>query len=142
MGKTVVVGSQILESMISKERPFRRDVQEISALVVEGVDCILLQQETSDGNFPDKSVLQLAKCCVEAEDTIDYARRFKDAKDQCPTTFGTVDSVAQQAVSLSFDMGVRVIIVMTQSGSLPKQISKYGPESKVLAFTFEQKTAN
>jgi pyruvate kinase len=76
MGKTVIIGQQILDSMVQSDRPHRRDVQEISAVVVEGADCILLQAETSDGKHPEKSVLQLAKCCAEAEKTIEYRTLF------------------------------------------------------------------
>lgn len=42
MAKTVIVGSYILDSMVNSEKASRQEVQDVSALVIDGVDAIML----------------------------------------------------------------------------------------------------
>ena len=85
--------------------------------------------------------MQLSKCCVEAENIQDHQRLFNEIKDNSPSSYGTVESVAIQAVSSSIELGVKNIIAITHTGSLARALSKYRPACQVVAFTFDQKVA-
>mmetsp|Transcript_11812 Transcript_11812/g.19959 ORF Transcript_11812/g.19959 Transcript_11812/m.19959 type:complete len:344 (-) Transcript_11812:229-1260(-) len=137
MAKTVVIGSQILESMVKSERASRYEVQDISALIVDGSDSIMLQNETSIGKHPEKAINQLAKCCVESEKILDYRQQYQEIKQNSPVSYGTVDSVALSAVQSSLELASKTILVQSSSGNLAKMISKYRPESRVVAFSFD-----
>lgn len=137
MANSVCVSSSILDSMIDSERASRREVSDISTLIFDGVDAIMLSDETALGSFPEKAVLQLSKCCAEAEKIIDYKLGFEDIKLNSPTAYGTVESVACSAVQTSLDLSINTIIVHTESGKLAKLVSKYRPNAKIVVFSFE-----
>ena len=55
--KTVIVSSQILESMVKNIRPKEAEVQDIANIVADGGDVIQLSQETSNGINIEKSIV-------------------------------------------------------------------------------------
>jgi len=74
MAKTIIIGSAIFESMMDWDMPTRSEAGDIISLVVAGADCIMLTQETAEGQYPIKAIKELAVCCVEGERTIDFKR--------------------------------------------------------------------
>ena len=78
--KTAVVGPQLLESLISGSRPARAEISDISNAVIEGTDCLLLSQETTHNDSPDKVIGHVVKCCLEAEKIVDLHKMYEDIK--------------------------------------------------------------
>lgn len=54
--KTVIVATNILDSMVKDLRIKESECFDIAALIVDGADCIQLTNETSTGMYPEKSV--------------------------------------------------------------------------------------
>jgi pyruvate kinase len=61
-GRTVIVATHMLESMITNPVPTRAEVTDVANAVFEQADAIMLSGETSTGKYPVR--------CVEAFDTI------------------------------------------------------------------------
>jgi pyruvate kinase len=130
--KPVMIAQQMCESMIKNARPTRSEACDISNAVVDGVDACCLDNETVMGDYPIHAVSMLAKCCVEAEKTIDHRKAFNDLKLYSPAPYGTAESVACAAVASVLDLKTDLIIVLTESGKLARLVSKYRPEVPVL----------
>lgn len=64
----------MLESMCHSARPTRAEASDVANAILDGVDGIVLSDETSVGDYPINAVTILAKCCVEAEKTIDFRK--------------------------------------------------------------------
>ena len=47
--KPIMIQSQLLESMVTNKEPSRKELAEISSMVLIGADCLMLCQETSIG---------------------------------------------------------------------------------------------
>jgi len=81
----------------------------------------------------------MAKCCIEAENTMQYRRQYLDiktmsmAKVKSGKQMKTVESVAAAAVQTSLDLELPLIIVLTEGGKLARVVSKYRPQCKILA---------
>jgi pyruvate kinase len=75
----------------------------------------------------------MAKCCVEAEMTLQYRRLYQDLKQMTPSPVATAEAVASAACSAVLDLKIGLIIVLTDSGKLARLVSKYRPEVKILA---------
>jgi pyruvate kinase len=141
LGKPVFVNAD-LHSMLESERPLRREVANLCALIKEGVDCIVLEDEITVGKNHALCVQQVAKCCLEAERIIDDQCVFQDLREMTPSSYGTVDSVALQAVNLAMKKFVRAILIHTQRGSLAKAVAKFRPQCRVMACSFDKKCVN
>lgn len=74
----------------------------------------------------------LAKCCVEAEQTIDHKKCFNDLKLYSPAPYGTAESVACAAVSGVLELKVDLLVILTDTGKLARLVSKYRPEVNVV----------
>jgi len=130
--KPVMIANQVFDSMVSQARPMRSEASDVSNAVLDGVDGIVLNDETVIGDYPINAVSMLAKCCVEAEKTIDYRKAFNDLKLYSPAPYGTAESVACAAVSAVLDLKVDMIVVLTETGKLARLVSKYRPEVPIL----------
>ena len=51
-GKPVLLQTQIINSMTTRMRPTRSEVCDIAQAVQDGVDAMILSQETATGKFP------------------------------------------------------------------------------------------
>lgn len=96
--KTVIVSSQILESMTKGVRPKEDEVLDIANMVVDGTDAIQLGPETAYGNNIEKAIVQLSKSAVEQEMMLDHSKYFEDIKMNSVISSGTAESGACAAV--------------------------------------------
>jgi pyruvate kinase len=131
--KPVVTATQMLESMIKAPRPTRAEASDVANAVLDGSDCVMLSGECANGDYPIQSVTIMAKCCVEAENIMDYRRLYHNIKELTPSPVGTAEAVASAACSAVLDLKLPLIIVLTDSGKLARLVSKYRPRVKILA---------
>ena len=66
-GKTAIVATQMLSSMVNNPRPTRAEVSDIATAVFENADKIMLSNESSVGKFAVKAVQIMTKTIKEVE---------------------------------------------------------------------------
>lgn len=128
--KEVILTTQMLHSMIYNPRPTRAEVSDVANAIIDGVDAVMLIEETAIGNYPK-----------EALETID--RIIKYVESQNSLTGNDVKNSDQKmsiahAISISTkhiidSLDVNNIVTYTRSGSTAKFIAKYRPKVPVLA---------
>ena len=128
--KEVILTTQMLHSMIYNPRPTRAEVSDVANAIIDGVDAVMLIEETAIGNYPK-----------EALETID--RIIKYVESQNLLTENDVKNSDQKmsiahAISISTkhiidSLDVNNIVTYTKSGSTAKFIAKYRPKVPVLA---------
>ena len=129
--KEVILTTQMLHSMIYNPRPTRAEVSDVANAVIDGVDAIMLIEETATGNYPR-----------EALETVDRIITYIETQDKALNNntkeFKTLQMDIAHAISLSTkylldSVDVNNIVTYTKSGSTAKFIARYRPNVEILA---------
>mmetsp|Transcript_14187 Transcript_14187/g.47902 ORF Transcript_14187/g.47902 Transcript_14187/m.47902 type:complete len:499 (-) Transcript_14187:41-1537(-) len=137
-GKPVVTATQMLESMIKAPRPTRAECTDVANAVLDGSDCVMLSGETAGGEYPLQAVQMMAAVCTEAEAMLDYNELFvamRRATQETSLGMTAAESVASSAVKTAMDVGAKLIVVLSETGTTPRLVAKYRPAMPILVVT-------
>jgi pyruvate kinase len=134
-GVPVIVATQMLESMVRDERPTRAETSDVANAVLDGTDAVMLSAETAVGRYPVESVATMARIAraVEADE-----RPPGPGPIARPTL---LQSIADAATTIADDCGVRLIVVLTETGRAALAVSRLRPSVPILACTGEERIA-
>lgn len=132
-GKPVQTATQMLESMITAPRPTRAEASDVANAVLDGTDAVMLSGESANGAYPVEAVTVMARTCCEAERCIDYKADFQAMKMYSTSHNSTAEAIASAAVATALDLKIDLIIVLTDTGSIARLVSKYRPPTPILA---------
>lgn len=141
LGKLVITATQMLESMINSPIPTRAEASDVANAVWDGTDVVMLSAETSIGKFPFRTVQMMNDIIKNAE--LHHEGRSKNyfitPHDLQENLF---DSVGKAIVEISKQIDAQAIVVFTFEGRTARIISKYRPESKIIAISNSFGTMN
>lgn len=133
--KPVICATQMLESMIVNPRPTRAEVSDVGNAIADGADCVMLSGETAKGKWPLNAVEIMGDVCLEAEYQIQNEAMSLYFKQATPRPVTATEAMARSAVSLSFEEGFGMIVVISESGETEKFVAKYRPRVPVLVIS-------
>ena len=132
-GKPVITATQMLESMIHSSSPTRAEVTDVANAVFDGSDAIMLSGETSVGKFPIEAVKVMVNTSREAESALPYNKMQEERFLQLESK--TDDAISYAACQTSNLLKSKFIVAFTESGNSAGRVSRYRPESRILALT-------
>jgi len=133
VGKPVIVATQMLESMIKNPRPTRAEVSDVANAVLDGSDCVMLSGEVAKGKYPVQSVNIMARISREAETARNSYPYFQSMVASIPKPFGTAETVCCAAVQAAFDQHASAMVVLTNTGTTARLLSKFRPACPIIA---------
>ena len=138
-GKPVITATQMLESMIANPRPTRAEASDIANAILDGTDAIMLSGETASGLYPAEAVRTMARIALRTETDLNYGDllRRKEAGDRSSTTA----AISHASAHIAHELEAAAIITATETGYTARMVSKYRPETPVVAVTPNEKTA-
>jgi pyruvate kinase len=138
-GKPVITATQMLDSMRIATVPTRAEVADIANAILDGTDAIMLSDETTIGNHPDRAIEVMSQVAREIENDPYFAAQ-QDIWDFKPTNIcdGVSRSIARNVVPSQ----AKAIVALSESGHTGRMVARYRPQVPILVLTPHQDTFN
>lgn len=138
-GKTVIIATQMLMSMVDNPRPSRAEASDVANAVLDGADALMLSNETTVGKYPLETVKMMDKIILQMEREAKNRVITSDEWETPPEAELSV-AVVQSAVRLSAVLNSPLLAVLTQSGKSGTLVSKCRPDCRLVVITSDQHT--
>lgn len=138
-GKTVIVATEMLESMIKSPRPTRAETIDVANAVYNGASAVMLSAESAVGQYPDKAVKTMAEICSQAEKDIPYKKYFFHTTFE---NYSMTDIISHSTTSCSFKLDAKAIVLYTDTGKTASLLARYKPNTPIIAITDNKQTYN
>ncbi|WGV25091.1 pyruvate kinase [Halotia branconii] len=131
LGIPIITATQMLDSMVSNPRPTRAEVSDVANAILDGTDAVMLSNETAVGNYPVEAVATMARIAerIEQEEAHSATRQLRDARRSIP------NAISQAVSQIAEQLGAAAIMTLTQTGATARNVSKFRPQTPVLAIT-------
>lgn len=140
--KPVIVATQMMESMMDRNKPNRSEITDVANAVLEGTDAVMLSGETATGQNPKLVVETMRKIIVEVERT-EYNYNLEEVLiPQAHSPSFLSDAICYNGCKLAGDVQADALVGMTASGYTGFVLSSYRPKSPLFIFTKERSVVN
>jgi pyruvate kinase len=129
--KPAITATQMLASMVTARRPTRAEVTDVANAIYDGTDAVMLSEETAVGRHPVEAVETMDRIARATEPDLPYGEWLFSRTDQA--TQDVADSVAQSAVGAVYRLGLKALVVPTNTGRTARLVSAHRPDVPVLA---------
>ncbi len=131
--KSVIVATQMLESMIENNTATRAEINDIATAIFQGADTVMLSAEAAIGKYPSQAVSTMAKTIISTEK---YKKEhIEDFKNSIITNKDPVKSILLSVKDIAYNANVKAIIVFSNSGKSAKLVSAMRPAAKILTIS-------
>ena len=131
--KSVIVATQMLESMIENNTATRAEINDIATAIFQGADTVMLSAEAAIGKFPSQAVSTMTDTIVSAEK---YKKEhIEDFKNSIISNRDPVKSILLSVKDIAYNTDVKAIIVFSNSGKSAKLVSAMRPAAKIITIS-------
>ena len=131
--KSVIVATQMLESMIENNTATRAEINDIATAIFQGADTVMLSAEAAIGKFPSQAVSTMTKTILSTEK---YKRQhIEDFKNSIQSNKDPVKSILLSVKDIAYNPDVKAIIVFSNSGKSAKLVSAMRPAAKIVTIS-------
>ena len=131
--KSVIVATQMLESMIENNTATRAEINDIATAIFQGADTVMLSAEAAIGKFPSQAVSTMSQTILSTEK---YKRQhIEDFKNSIISNKDPVKSILLSVKDIAYNSNVKAIIVFSNSGKSAKLVSAMRPAAKILTIS-------
>ena len=133
-GKTVIIATQMLESMIHSPRPTRAEVSDVANAVYDMTSCIMLSGESAMGEYPVECVQTMVRICEAIEGSLKYWKRFKNKERECDNEDYEYN-LNYSTCSTAMDLCAKAIFAYTDTGRTAKMLAGFMPQCPIYVIT-------
>ena len=131
--KSVIVATQMLESMIENNTATRAEINDIATAIFQGADTVMLSAEAAVGKFPIQAVSTMTQTILSTEK---YKREhIEDFKNSIIANKDPVKSILLSVKDMAYNPDVKAIIVFSNSGKSAKLVSAMRPAAKIVTIS-------
>jgi len=137
-GKPTIVATQMLASMTEMPEPTRAEVSDVATAVLVGADCVMLSEETANGQYPIEAVEIMQRVICYTQEHAPVKPIFTGHDDRI---MSRQLAISRGIISLATSIRATAIVAETKSGATAIQIACERPEIPLLAVTDDARTA-
>jgi pyruvate kinase len=139
LGCPVITATQMLESMTQNVRPTRAEVADVANAILDGTDAVMLSEETAIGVYPVETVKIMSRIAAATERQSSAVRGSSGLEEHFRRHISQKEITVEDVVSLGVieaarALNARWIVTPTHTGSTPRRISRFKPDSWILSF--------
>jgi len=137
LNKPSIVATQMLDSMIERDRPTRAEVSDVAQSVRSGTDALMLSGETAVGAHPVAAVKALDSIIRHTEGYQWAEAAFGDisASQDSERPLPIAEAMGLAVAQLSRDLEVRGVLVVSRTGTSARMVAAARPAAPVIAVT-------
>lgn len=136
--KPVIVATQMLKSMINNFRPTRAESTDVSNAVFDGVDALMLSEETAIGKYPTRVVEEMSGIAVFSENN----GKIREVDMEPRNLTETLVEAAVRIIRDNKNITTKAVVIFTESGNTARIFSKYRLNIPILAITDKKETVS
>ena len=129
--KPVIVATEMLESMVVRNRPTRAEASDVANAVLDGADALMLSAETGVGRHPIDAVRTMARIIAASESL----PRSPEPRARVDQSLPEEEALAVAAVSVGRAVGAKALVAFTRTGAGARLLAAQRPALPILAFT-------
>ena len=127
----MIITAEFNSFLTKKAVPNRAEVSDLSTLVSEAIDAIMLTSETTVGAHPIDTVRIVSKIIRESEESIDYGYFFRNSLNEKQKSI--TSTVSSSVVLGANELDCKAILVATNFGRTARRISALKPPCPIIA---------
>jgi len=135
-GRSAVVATQMLGSMVHRSRPSRAEASDVVNAILDGADALMLSEETATGDHPVQAVHAMAALCEAGE--AHERRRHRPEVDSGDQSFAA--GAASAAVRAAEQVHAKAIVTLAGSRTSALLVSKCRPLIPIVALASRPNT--
>lgn len=135
-GKSSLIATEMLESMIYNSRPTRAEISDVANAVFDGASAIMLTGESAEGAHPVEATRAMAKIAHQAEKNTDYMAHIDDSEYKIENNF---EALSHSAYTLAKDVDAKAIVICTDTCDMAKTISRYHSMTDMIGITTDER---
>lgn len=136
MSKTVIVATQMLESMIEQPIPTRAETSDVANAVMDGADAVMLSGETAVGAYPSETVAMMSSIALNVEESqLMPLDRLVTAPEDTEKGEKDAYAVVRAIIDMVKEIEVGAIVAFTKTGYTARLLSKAKPSVPVIAIS-------
>jgi len=132
LGIPVITATQMLDSMVHSPRATRAEVSDVANAIIDGTDAVMLSNETAVGKYPVEAVATMARIATRIEQEEGLASTHANVKN---SRRSIPNAISQAVGQISEQLGAAAIMTLTKTGSTARNVSKFRPQTPILAVT-------
>ncbi|MDZ4384924.1 MAG: pyruvate kinase [Candidatus Moranbacteria bacterium] len=135
--KTVIVATQMLDSMINNPIPTRAEVSDVTNAVIDHTDAVMLSGESASGKYPIEAVETMSQIIKDTEES-----PFDDINEHFEgcCIYSDYASIMHSAHEMAVNAEAKAIVLFSESGISARMLAHHRPEQLILVGTHNPKT--
>jgi pyruvate kinase len=135
--KPTIVATQMLASMTENSEPTRAEISDIATAVILAADCVMLSDETANGQYPIEAVKVMKRVIKYTQENTPVTVNFPKYE----RIYNVAEAISDAVISLVQNVAATAIVAETKSGATAIKIASHRPTQPLIAVTSTERVA-